>query len=252
MEPESLSAEFAFPPAPPLLPPPIPPPVVPPRVGNERTSSLWRWNDRLAWVAGGLALFLLGIATGRIIGPNTASDANAVEPIAAVSTALPPSEASGVVSTESAACEAEVNPPELIFFPEPAEPTAIPEDAQSAIAASTTLTSEPPATASNPQPPGQTATAITSNIETAITESTSPVTKPPQSSPVSLEGKVTTIKPLAVTQVCETAEKYKDRKLSTALTWAESVDEAAQQAEQDEKLVFLIHVSGNFEMPGFT
>jgi hypothetical protein len=69
---------------------------------------------------------------------------------------------------------------------------------------------------------------------------------------VSIGSKVPTIKPLIATQVCEPAEKYKDRKLSTALTWAESVQEASQQAEDEEKLVFLIHVSGNFEMPGFT
>ena len=77
----------------------------------------------------------------------------------------------------------------------------------------------------------------------------------PEASPVSLEGlkgNVLTIKPPAATQVCEPAKKFKDRQLSTALTWTESVEEAAQQAEEEEKLVFLIHVSGNFEMPGFT
>jgi hypothetical protein len=43
-----------------------------------------------------------------------------------------------------------------------------------------------------------------------------------------------------------------DRSLGTALTWADSVDEAAQRAQDEGKLVFLIHVSGNFELPGFT
>jgi hypothetical protein len=43
-----------------------------------------------------------------------------------------------------------------------------------------------------------------------------------------------------------------NRSLNTALTWAKSPEEAAEQARRDGKLVFLIHVSGNFEDPGFT
>ena len=43
-----------------------------------------------------------------------------------------------------------------------------------------------------------------------------------------------------------------DRSLNTALRWAKSPAEAAQQARAENKLVFLIHVSGNFEDPGFT
>jgi hypothetical protein len=43
-----------------------------------------------------------------------------------------------------------------------------------------------------------------------------------------------------------------NRSLNTALTWAKSPAEAAAQARRDGKLVFLIHVSGNFEDPGFT
>jgi hypothetical protein len=43
-----------------------------------------------------------------------------------------------------------------------------------------------------------------------------------------------------------------DRSLNTALTWAKSPAEAAEAARKDGKLVFLIHVSGNFENPGFT
>jgi hypothetical protein len=43
-----------------------------------------------------------------------------------------------------------------------------------------------------------------------------------------------------------------NRSLNTALTWAKSPEEAALQAEREGKLVFLIHVSGNFENPGFT
>lgn len=43
-----------------------------------------------------------------------------------------------------------------------------------------------------------------------------------------------------------------DRSLNTSLPWAKSPEEAAAQAESAHKLVFLIHVSGNFEDPGFT
>jgi hypothetical protein len=43
-----------------------------------------------------------------------------------------------------------------------------------------------------------------------------------------------------------------DRKLNTALEWSASPAAAAEQAERERKLVFLIHVSGNFAQPGFT
>ena len=43
-----------------------------------------------------------------------------------------------------------------------------------------------------------------------------------------------------------------DRSLNTALTWAKSPGAASEQARKERKLVFLIHVSGNFEDPGFT
>jgi hypothetical protein len=43
-----------------------------------------------------------------------------------------------------------------------------------------------------------------------------------------------------------------DRKLNTALEWSSSPEAAAEQAAREGKLVFLIHVSGNFAQPGFT
>ena len=43
-----------------------------------------------------------------------------------------------------------------------------------------------------------------------------------------------------------------DRSLNTALTWAKSPGAASEQARNEGKLVFVIHVSGNFEDPGFT
>jgi hypothetical protein len=46
--------------------------------------------------------------------------------------------------------------------------------------------------------------------------------------------------------------KTADRKLNTALEWSSTPQQAATQAVRDGKLVFLIHVSGNFSQPGFT
>lgn len=43
-----------------------------------------------------------------------------------------------------------------------------------------------------------------------------------------------------------------DRKLNTALEWSSTPEAAAELAEREGKLVFLIHVSGNFAQPGFT
>ena len=43
-----------------------------------------------------------------------------------------------------------------------------------------------------------------------------------------------------------------DRKLNTALEWSPTPEAAAAAAERDGKLVFLIHVSGNFAQQGFT
>ena len=44
-----------------------------------------------------------------------------------------------------------------------------------------------------------------------------------------------------------TCEKY-----GTSVLFAESPAEAAKQAIKDEKLVFVLHVSGNFETPDYT
>ncbi len=251
MEPDSLSAESAFPPPPPLLPPPVPPPVASPSVSNEggRSASLWRWNDRLALVVGGLTLFLLGIVTGRVFSPDSSSD-HGGNLVTAVSTTAP-----NVIATDSAPYTEEVNPPESIVCTQYAEPSASPDNVTPAAETPAVVASEPIPTVSTPQPIEQSPAAGTPNPEaepaTAATTTAAPEAIP-QTSPVSLEGKVPTIKPLTSTQVCAPAEKFKDRKLSTALTWAESVQEAAEQAEEEQKLVFLIHVSGNFEMPGFT
>lgn len=46
--------------------------------------------------------------------------------------------------------------------------------------------------------------------------------------------------------------KVGDRKLGTAITWAESPDAAWRQARDEGKLVFLIQVSGNFARQEFT
>jgi hypothetical protein len=43
-----------------------------------------------------------------------------------------------------------------------------------------------------------------------------------------------------------------DAKLNSALDWSSSPSAAADLARREGKLVFLIHVSGNFAQPGFT
>lgn len=40
--------------------------------------------------------------------------------------------------------------------------------------------------------------------------------------------------------------------LGTVLSWSESVEQAAVSAHDQGKLLFVMHVSGNFEQPGFT
>ena len=43
-----------------------------------------------------------------------------------------------------------------------------------------------------------------------------------------------------------------DRSLNTAITWARSPEEAIQQAKEGQKMLFVVHVSGNFEEAKFT
>lgn len=38
----------------------------------------------------------------------------------------------------------------------------------------------------------------------------------------------------------------------TTISWAGSPSDAAKKAKEEEKLVFVLHVSGNFEDPKFT
>jgi hypothetical protein len=248
MDPDTLSAEFAFPPPPPLLPPPIPPPLVKYAAPAEGASSLWRWNDRLALAACGLTLLLLGVISGRVMTPVAPSDNGEVESVAAVApltSESQPWESAPDVLAARTVSEGEVNPPELAVASESPKPSTIAEQPAPA-----SIPAPQPAPA--PQLAEQQVAPIGPSEETAEANPPAPLSTAPATSPDSIEGKVLTIKPPATTQVCEQEKKFKDRKLNTALTWAESVAEASQQAEDEEKLVFLIHVSGNFEMPGFT
>jgi hypothetical protein len=54
------------------------------------------------------------------------------------------------------------------------------------------------------------------------------------------------------TGTCPAPVARLDRKLNTGLEWSATPQCAAQEAEREGKLVFLIHVSGNFAQPGFT
>jgi hypothetical protein len=248
MDPDTLSAESAFPPPPPLLPPPVPPPLVNAAEPAQESSSLWRWNDRLALAAGGLTLLLLGVISGRVMTPVAPSDHGEVESVAAaahLTSESQPWESAPDLLAAGAVSEVEVNPPELAVAPESPEPPTIAKQAPPASAAA-------PQTAPAPQPAEQQVTASSPSEETVEANPPTPLSAASATFPVSLEGKVPTIKLSSTTQVCGLEKKSSDRKLNTALTWAESVSEANERAEEEEKLVFLIHVSGNFEMPGFT
>ncbi|HEX7897508.1 MAG TPA: hypothetical protein VF950_07090 [Planctomycetota bacterium] len=50
----------------------------------------------------------------------------------------------------------------------------------------------------------------------------------------------------------ENCGKCGTRNYETSITWEGSPSEAAQKAREKEKLVFILHVSGNFEDPKFT
>ena len=51
---------------------------------------------------------------------------------------------------------------------------------------------------------------------------------------------------------CEEGDCGPFRKLGTAIDWADNAKQAAQLARQQNKLVFLIQVSGNFAREEFT
>ena len=38
----------------------------------------------------------------------------------------------------------------------------------------------------------------------------------------------------------------------TTINWVDTPTDAANRAQKEEKLVFVLHVSGHFEQPGFT
>ncbi len=235
--------------SPPPIPPPLPEPVPPPILCREEGSPLWRLNDRLAWVAGGLTLILLGVIGGRVFGPDAGTDGDgelvaAVAPVSAESQPLLPAEATAEYSFSGAVTEEEVNPPELVVTQVSAQPR--PEVSASLPVAVSSPVPQPAA----PSAVAQEASALRETAAEPAETIPSPVAI--VSSPVSFEGKIPTIKLPANTQVCGLEKKAADRKLNTALTWAESVSEASQRAEEEKKLLFLIHVSGNFEIPGFT
>ena len=50
----------------------------------------------------------------------------------------------------------------------------------------------------------------------------------------------------------ETCQKCGHEQYGTTVQWAGDPSEAAAQAKKEEKLVFILHVSGHFEDPKFT
>lgn len=51
---------------------------------------------------------------------------------------------------------------------------------------------------------------------------------------------------------CVAADKKDGGCFGTTITFLDTPMEAAAQAKKEEKLVFILHVSGNFEDPRFT
>lgn len=58
--------------------------------------------------------------------------------------------------------------------------------------------------------------------------------------------------PTCVDGQCQSPQTPETQSHGTALEWVESPELAYVQAREQNKLVFLIHISGNFEIPGFT
>lgn len=230
------------PPSPPSLPPPVSPPVaLPEEIPSESPTALWRWNDRLAIVAGGLALLLVGVFAGKQFFKSGAPLGGPQDTQLSSSTA----------DFQIDAAPEEVNPPELLVttpasVPEPSEAST--PKAEATAPAEIPIAAEAlPANVAAAAPPAAQAPVL---AEDRITiEAGKPLE---ETEPVFAQSDVPTIRVARLAVVCAAEKKFKDHKLNTAITWAQSGNDAAQQAEEEKKLVFLIHVSGNFEMPGFT
>lgn len=57
---------------------------------------------------------------------------------------------------------------------------------------------------------------------------------------------------LASAQDAESCGKCGTKQYGTSVVWSGSPSEAAAKAKAEEKLVFVLHVSGHFEDPAFT
>jgi hypothetical protein len=66
------------------------------------------------------------------------------------------------------------------------------------------------------------------------------------------EGTPASVDRIDLPAACPAVPLVEFRMLDTAVRWAESVDQAAMLAHGQGKLLFVLHVSGNFENPGFT
>ena len=229
-----------------LVAPPVPPPFALPQASQLGAAILWRWNERLALVVGGLTILLLGVIAGRVLGPATSDLTSNIQPSTVSIVAPNPG------PLEAAESAAEVNPPETVAAVTVSPLAAAPEPTSEESV--TPVASAPPPPPIESAPPPERAAEPEVSRPAATDSPAEPATLPATAALLSTltPVKVASIIPPPSTQVCEPAKNLKDRKLSTALTWSESVDEAARQADEEEKLVFLIHVSGNFESPGFT
>ncbi len=233
------------------LPPPLPTSadVSPP--GQSPAASLWRWNDRLAAVAILLSVALVSLWVGRLIGR---AEATAQIP---PPTPLPQELPSPVlprlemVTPPAPKKIAEADPAHLTNeAPQLPVNVAAPAEMSkplSPIAAALTPREIPIAAS---EVPVAEVISITlppeSQVANTIPTAVGPLSANPSPNPV------TTISVPQRPDVCLAEQTFEDRKLQTALNWSLSVNDAALEATEEGKLVFLIHVSGNFESPGFT
>jgi hypothetical protein len=228
----------ASPTPPPASPPPVPPPIAA-SIGSLSGADAFSARDSAApgFTSAGTAVAIASVAAsfgflGALVVAIFLSPPAAPEPIAI--TAERP-----VVLTESRETSEEV-----AVLPAATEsPLRAPEiDTPAA----SELQDESPDT--SPSPAAIAETRIDKQREQFIVQPVSlndPVAAAAVSSPWQLPGDSAA--------VCDDGScQAQPRTLGTSIEWASSVAEASQRARREEKLVFLIHVSGNFALPEFT
>lgn len=176
------------------------------------------------------------------------------------------------VSTSSTDAAPSQPPADAVAVPSLPDPAGDQNSNQLALGAATVVTDVAPPVASQPPPPSPVAPQNTGSQEAspasvepgpAENASVEPSAAPADgwlhdsqltSQDIDAPSTPSWFASLNSSESAETAAPVcsADRSLRTALIWAKSPQEAADRARREGKLVFIIHVSGNFEDPGFT